>query len=37
VRSAKALEIARAPEQSWPFLDEPEKQQRWMKGRKAPS
>ena len=32
MRIAKTVEIACAPEQLWPFLDEPEKQKRWMKG-----
>jgi carbon monoxide dehydrogenase subunit G len=32
MRIARTLEIACAPEQLWPFLDEPEKQKLWMKG-----
>jgi carbon monoxide dehydrogenase subunit G len=32
MRIAKTVEIACAPEQLWPFLDEPEKQKLWMKG-----
>jgi carbon monoxide dehydrogenase subunit G len=32
MRIARTVEIACAPEQLWPFLDEPEKQKLWMKG-----
>jgi carbon monoxide dehydrogenase subunit G len=32
MRIAKTVEIACAPEQLWPFLDEPPQQKRWMKG-----